>query len=85
MNLNDDLKKRMRLPWSTQAIAMLAGLSEDFPIEDFERWVMSTKFIVGGGYITEFLEIQLNKKKQQEAENATLEKIQNIFPDSKQI
>ncbi|TXH07866.1 MAG: hypothetical protein E6R04_11865 [Spirochaetes bacterium] len=80
MNLNE-AEKRTRLPWTPQATSMLAGLSEDFPIEEFETWVIKTKFGVGGSYITEFLEIQMQKK----MEETALKKIEKVFPNSQQI
>lgn len=61
----DEAAKRVTLEWTPQATLLLANLSEDFPIEEFEEWVKQTKFGVGGGYIIEFLEI----KKQSETQN----------------
>jgi len=62
MNLRN-AEKRIKLDWSVQATTMLAALSEDFPIEEFEAWVMGNKFGVGGSYLTEFLEIQEKKRR----------------------
>jgi len=45
------------LKYSGQAQAVLEGLKEGtFDIKKFEEWVLNNKFVVGGGYIVEYLE-----------------------------
>lgn len=45
------------LTYSGQAKAVLESLKEGtFDIKKFEEWVLNNKFIVGGGYIIEYLE-----------------------------
>ena len=53
-----EAEKRVKLKWSVQASIILAALDDDFPIEEFEKWVEEKLFVVGGGYITEFLELK---------------------------
>lgn len=53
--------KTGKLTYSGQAKSILENLKENtFDIENFEKWILENKFIVGGGYIIEYLE-KLNK------------------------
>ena len=45
------------LKYSGQAQAVLENLKDKtFDIKKFEEWVLNNKFVVGGGYIVEYLE-----------------------------
>ena len=45
------------LKYSGQAKAVLENLKDKtFDIKKFEEWVLNNKFVVGGGYIVEYLE-----------------------------
>jgi hypothetical protein len=49
--------KTGKLKYSGQAKAVMEGLNDGtFDIEKFEQWVLDNKFIVGGGYLVEYLE-----------------------------
>ena len=51
------------MEYSSQAKAILDNLKEDtINIEEFEAWVTKTKFIVGGGYIIEYLTLKSEVK-----------------------
>jgi len=54
-NKNLDTIKSSKLKYSAQAILILENLNTDFPFEQFEKWVEEKHFIVGGGYVVEFL------------------------------
>lgn len=46
-----------KLKYSGQAKALIGSLNENaFDIGKFEQWVLDTKFIVGGGYIIDYIE-----------------------------
>lgn len=52
-----------KLRYSQQAKVILKSLkNESIDIDKFEKWVQENKFIVGGGYIVEYLQIQSKKK-----------------------
>jgi len=47
----------LKLKYSDQAKSIINNLKENsINISEFEKWVMEHKFIVGGGYIVEYLE-----------------------------
>lgn len=49
--------KTGKLKYSGQAKVVMEGLTDEaFDIEKFEQWVSQNKFVVGGGYIIEYLE-----------------------------
>ena len=49
----------INLKYSSQARALLNSLKDNsFDINEFEDWVKKAKFIVGGGYLIEFLELK---------------------------
>jgi len=49
--------KKGELKYSGQAKAIMESLKDGtFDIQKFEEWVLNNKFIVGGGYIIEYLE-----------------------------
>ena len=53
--------KTGKLKYSGQAKSIMGSLKDGtFNIENFEKWILENKFIVGGGYIIEYLE-KLNK------------------------
>ena len=48
-----------RLNYSEQAKVLLSKLKENsIDIQEFEDWVIKNKFLVGGGYILEYLELR---------------------------
>ena len=52
MKKND---KRFKLRYSKAAQVLIENITEDFPIESFEKWVSKNMFVVGDGYITAYL------------------------------
>lgn len=50
-----------KLKYSMQARLILENFPATFPFYEFEQWVERDKFVVGGGYILEFLELRAEK------------------------
>jgi hypothetical protein len=49
--------KGNKLRYSGQAQILLEGLKDGtIDIDKFEEWVINKKFVVGGGYLVEYLE-----------------------------
>jgi len=46
-----------KLKYSGQAKAIMESLNDGtFNIDKFEQWILDNKFVVGGGYLVEYLE-----------------------------
>lgn len=47
--------KESKIKYSAQAISLLEQMSDEFDIEEFERWVQDKMFVVGSMYIVDYL------------------------------
>lgn len=54
--------KDSKIKYSAQAIALLEQMSDEFDLEEFERWVQDKMFVVGSMYIVDYLTFRKMQK-----------------------
>jgi len=57
-----DKAKASELKYSKQALIVLDQVKDDFDIDEFERFVKDNIFIIGGGYIIDYLTFKSAQK-----------------------
>jgi len=78
------MKERLEaseLRYSDQAVTLLERMKDNFPLEQFEEWVLA-RLTVGGGHIIDFLNEYNLEMKQEEERQAEAVQEEIVVPEA---